>query len=254
MTRRLTILAFASLIAASFLAFTMYQRGYVRFNNPSHSEYPVRGIDVSHHQQEIDWPRAVKAANIEFAYIKATEDRDLVDPRFGENWANSKGLLARGAYHFFTFCTPAADQALHFLKSLPIDSELPAAIDVEFAGNCENWESHEQIRAELRIFISIVSADRGQPPVLYVTKESYEHLVRDHVDGHRLWLREVVLQPAPSEYPAMTFWQYAGNGRVDGIDTLVDLNAFIGGRPSFAQLIAASDRSARDSQNPWLAP
>ena len=44
---------------------------------PDPSRYPMRGIDVSHHQGAIDW-RAVARDDVAFAYIKASEGRDFV--------------------------------------------------------------------------------------------------------------------------------------------------------------------------------
>lgn len=62
------------------------------------------GIDVSAHQNLIDW-NLVAADGIEFVYIKATEGGDFVDEEFAENWAGAGDLdLDRGAYHFFTLC------------------------------------------------------------------------------------------------------------------------------------------------------
>src|SRR3954453_10276082 len=68
-------------------------------NAPSRSQYPLRGIDVSHHQGQIDWS-AVKASGIQFAYIKATEGTEFTDATFAENWRNSNTAgIVRGAYH-----------------------------------------------------------------------------------------------------------------------------------------------------------
>lgn len=79
------------------------------------SRFPVHGIDVSRHNGAIDWPR-VADAGVAFAWIKASEGGDVRDPRFTENvtGASAAGLRV-GAYHFFTFCRPAADQARQFL-------------------------------------------------------------------------------------------------------------------------------------------
>ena len=54
--------------------------GWLYFLNfsPDRSKYPVRGIDVSHHQGSIDWQR-VAADDVSFAIIKATEGGDYVD-------------------------------------------------------------------------------------------------------------------------------------------------------------------------------
>ena len=77
------------------------------------------GVDVSHHQGSIDWNR-VASAGMSFAYIKATEGGDLLDPAFARNWSGAEEAgLDRGAYHFFTLCSPAEDQAANFLRSVP---------------------------------------------------------------------------------------------------------------------------------------
>ncbi len=65
------------LVVLSFLAY----KGYVWLNTPNLKDYPVRGIDVSHHQKSIDWEN-VADQGIAFAYIKATEGRDFKDSRF----------------------------------------------------------------------------------------------------------------------------------------------------------------------------
>src|SRR5262245_6179906 len=44
----------------------------------------VEGVDVSAHQGRIDWD-ALSRSNVRFAYIKATEGTNYVDPRFAAN-------------------------------------------------------------------------------------------------------------------------------------------------------------------------
>jgi len=95
-------------------------RGWWRMNHPSPARYPVWGVDVSHHQGEIDWAAVAKVQQIGFAYVKATEGGDWIDPRFTANWqAARRAGLRVGGYHFFTFCRPALEQARHFLDVLP---------------------------------------------------------------------------------------------------------------------------------------
>ena len=95
------------------------------------SPMPI-GVDVSHHQGAIDWDK-LAADRVSFAYIKATEGGDWLDTRFAENWRAAKRTsIARGAYHYFSLCTPAETQAEHFIKTLgPLDNDLPPALDVE---------------------------------------------------------------------------------------------------------------------------
>ena len=58
------------------------------------------GIDVSHWQGTINW-NSVRAAGIEFAWIKATEGTSYKDPQFNRNYPNAHAAgVIRGAYHF----------------------------------------------------------------------------------------------------------------------------------------------------------
>src|SRR5687767_6979785 len=50
---------------------------------------PVQGIDVSYWQGHIDWQK-VSDAGVRFAYIKATEGGDRLDPKFIYNWQAAK--------------------------------------------------------------------------------------------------------------------------------------------------------------------
>ena len=60
--------------------------------HPSTLLYPRQGIDVSHYQGDIRWSR-LPNAGVDFAYIKATEGGDYVDPNFATNWAGAKGAI-----------------------------------------------------------------------------------------------------------------------------------------------------------------
>jgi len=76
----------------------------VRFVYPSWKQYPVRGVDVSHHNGRVDWPR-IRAAGYVFAYLKATEGATFRDRTFLRNRTEAtRAGLVTGAYHFFTLC------------------------------------------------------------------------------------------------------------------------------------------------------
>lgn len=120
-----------AILAVASAAYFAYDFGMLRFNNPSLATYPIQGIDVSHHQGDIDWKTVAAQPNVRFAIMKATEGGDHKDFRFAENWqrAGDAGLV-RGAYHFFTFCRPGRDQAQNVLATVPkaLDA-LPIAVD-----------------------------------------------------------------------------------------------------------------------------
>ena len=117
-------------------AFFAYTHGVFRFNYPSASSFSSEGIDVSHHQGEIDWP-SIPKERISFAYIKATEGGDWKDKNFLSNWNGAKQAgLKVGAYHFFTLCRNGKTQARNFIDYVPNESSMLApVIDLEYVGN-----------------------------------------------------------------------------------------------------------------------
>lgn len=119
MKGRALLVAGVVLVALGASGSFLYERGYVRLNYPSSRTYPVRGVDVSSHQGKIDWGRLTRETRIDFAFIKASEGARLRDRRFLANWAAADGHAARGAYHFFTFCSPGAAQARNFIAAMP---------------------------------------------------------------------------------------------------------------------------------------
>jgi lysozyme len=234
--RRL-LLAIAAAAALLGVAAGLYEIGWLRPNRPVAARFPVHGIDVSHHQGAIDWT-AVKADRVAFAYVKATEGADWRDPRFEENWHGAgRAGIPRGAYHFFTFCTPGEQQAENFLAALRrSEGDLPPVADVEFTGNCSRWESIVGIRRELAVFLARVEAGLGRRPVLYLTQTSHARIVAGHFPDHELWVRHVFLVPSERRYGRWLFWQFAHDGRVTGISRPVDLNVFRGTPAEFERL------------------
>lgn len=112
--------------------------GTIWFNNPSNEEYPVRGIDVSAYQGDIDW-ELLSQQEIDFTFIKATEGSDFQDKLFAYNLENAmKTELQVGAYHFFSYDSQGETQAYNFINTVPkLEGMLPPVIDIEFYGDKE---------------------------------------------------------------------------------------------------------------------
>lgn len=180
------------------------------------------GIDVSAHQDVIDWARVARDG-ITFAYIKATEGGDFTDVRFDENWRGAQAVgLDRGAYHYFTLCTPGAEQAHHFLDvAHPESDALAPAVDLELAGNCSERPSRAEVNDQLDDFIRLVEAAWGREVVLYVG-DDFEGVYPVRHELHRpLWHRRFLLRP---DLEGWSIWQLHGYARVDGIAGGVDLD------------------------------
>lgn len=239
-TLLMVMIVMASSIA--LLAF-LFKRQIVQQYSDLKPQHYVYGIDVSHHQKQIDWPQ-LKDGKARFVYIKSTEGATFRDPRFIENWngAQQAGLIP-GAYHFFTFCRSGSDQADNFLAlfSKVKGTHLPIALDVELAGNCPKRPTPDELAIELNSFIDKVKAQTGCRMLFYTTPAFYEQYLAGRFDSYPLWLQSFNKKPKLKSKHRWRIWQFSNQGRVDGIQELVDLNAFNGSPQQFEQFVCKAD-------------
>jgi len=224
-------------IIGGLLAFLFYN-GILLFNNPSAEKYPIRGIDVSSYQGEIDWEQIAKQ-NISFAFIKATEGSNFVDSYFHQNWNNAiKTGIKVGAYHFFSFDSGGAAQAENFISEVGNPSDmLPPVIDIELYGDYKNNPpNRENVEVELNIFIEKIIETYGVNPIIYVTKESYNLYIANGFNNCDIWIRDVFDYPTLSDGRSWTFWQFTNRARLQGYEgkeKYIDLNVFNGTKTDF---------------------
>ncbi|MEM9498195.1 MAG: GH25 family lysozyme [Pseudomonadota bacterium] len=218
----------------------------VDWNDRPPWRYPVHGIDVARFQDRIDW-KQVRRAGIEFAFIKATEGGDLLDPRFKENWQGAKKAgIARGAYHFYYFCTPPEVQARWFIRNVPKRGKaLPPVLDMEwnpFSPTCTKRPPGAEVRRQVRVFLDIVERHYGQRPIIYTTIEFYRQTGIGRLN-EEFWLRSTA-RTLDVAYPGQrwSFWQYTGTGRVPGVRGDVDINVFAGSRNQWERWLRSRHR------------
>lgn len=209
----------------------------------SPDRYPVHGIDLSRFQTQVDWTTA-RANGVNFAFIKATEGGDLVDPMFATHWrgAAQAGVM-RGAYHFFYHCRPAAEQARWFIRNVPRSpGALPPVLDMEWtptSPTCTLRRDGATIREEARIFLDILERHYGQRPMIYTTVDFYQDTELWRLQGVEFWLRSVADHPqGVYDGKDWSFWQYTSTGLVPGIAGRVDINVFAGSRQAWAGWLA----------------
>jgi len=234
--------AFLSLAIAAGLAaglgYVLLDHGFLRFNYPAPEQYPVRGIDISHHQGAIDWT-LLERQGVQFVYMKASEGATMRDDQFLDNWAGSrKAGLAPGAYHYYSFCAPPLLQAQNFLDSAPPSPypALPPAVDLEYAGNCQQRPSSDQFEKDVRTFLDAVEGAWNRRAVLYVTDDFYA-FAQQRFPDNPVWVRSIYAHPSKAGFDHWRIWQYANRGRLDGVGTVVDLNVFRGSRADFRLFI-----------------
>ena len=214
----------------------LIQNGVLWFNMPSHQRYPVRGVDASHYQGQMNWD-VIAQQGITFAFLKATEGSGTVDDCFAANWENARAAgLYVGAYHFFSFDSSAATQADNYCSVVPDDEDaLPPVIDLEHYRS-ENLPDPRAVQESLRILVGRFRGVYGKKPIIYTTKECWETYLKDTDLDYTLWIRSIFTPPLTHFTPEWTFWQYNPRGMLDGYsggDVLIDLNVFRGSTADF---------------------
>lgn len=200
---------------------------------PSPQSYPVHGIDVARFQDSIDWAVA-RASGVTFAFIKATEGGDRVDPMFDDHWRGAgRAGVRRGAYHFFYHCRPATEQAHWFIRHVPRRRDsLPPVLDLEWtptSPTCTIRREGSVIRAEARAFLDIVARHYGKRPIVYTTIDFYRDNELWRLTGADFWLRSVASHPhALYDGRRWRFWQYSSTAIVPGVSGATDVNVFAG--------------------------
>lgn len=204
------------------------------------------GIDVSTYQGTIDWERVKNAGN-SFAFAKATEGIHTVDTTFAANWAGMQAAgISRGAYHFYRATRDPAQQAQHFLDVLTsagglTDTDLPPALDLEDNNGAAQIGSTALISG-VTTWLSHVSDATGRIPIIYTAPSFWRTYMNNQFGQYFLWIANYgVPKPhVPDGWDRWSFWQYADNGNVDGIQGPVDLDHFAGTQADLPAFIASS--------------
>lgn len=221
------MLAAAGALFAALLYFRI-----IKLNDPG-EDYPVKGVDVSSYQGDIDW--SVLSENLDFVFIKATEGSKYCDGNFDYNYSEARKTHLRvGAYHFFSFESSGATQAENFISNVePYEGMLPPAVDVELYGEYRsNPKSAEIIVPELKTMLNKLEDHYGVKPVIYATGSAYNMYIADEFSEYDLWIRDVYFKPNSD----WTFWQHSDTGRLEGYngeEKHIDLNVFNGSKEDF---------------------
>jgi lysozyme len=194
---------------------------------------PIQGIDVSYWQGDIDWNQ-VRAAGVRFAYIKATEGGDHLDPKFLDNWsAAERAGVARGAYHFMYWCRPANEQALWFMLNVPPDSDaLPPVLDLEWnsrSKTCPGKVDRDTALQKIKIMLDAMEAHTGKRPIIYTDPKFHREVLEGEFTNYHFWLRSVAAEPEDIyRERGWSFWQFTTTGKVPGVSGKVDRNIYNG--------------------------
>lgn len=206
------------------------------------------GIDVSEFQGNIDW-RKVAESGIDFAMIRVgyrgiyngeiTEDACA---KYNLQEATKYGIKV-GAYFFSTAITEEeAKEEAEWTKTLISNY----AITYPVAYNCEGFRNVESRQYELTVeertnladvFLETIEQDK-YVGMFYAAKNELEENTWWNTDDlelkYRIWVAHYSTVAWPDqdkpEYDGdYVMWQYANNGKIDGIEEAVDFDvAYLG--------------------------
>lgn len=192
------------------------------------------GIDVSTHQQDIDWQQAADFG-VEFAMIRVgyrgygTDTGAIVADAFAQK--NYEGARAAGVkvgvYFFSQAVSPVevmeeARFVLDFIKDWELD--MPVVYDWEYVKDTARTANvnKQQLTAYSRLFCKIMEENGYQPMVYFNRHQAKERLHLTELENYPFWL---AMYQQEMNYPyRVEMWQYSDKGQIPGIDGPVDLN------------------------------
>jgi len=201
------------------------------YGEPEYPEgYNVRGIDISHYQNNIKWEKLRNASlnndPVRFIIIKATEGKDLYDDDFNDNFFQAQqNDFIRGAYHFFVPGVDAEAQAKFYLHQVHlVPGDLPPVLDIEKIGKL----TKAQLQKDVKKWLDIVEKKYGVKPILYTSyKFKKDYLDSPVFNEYPYWIAHYYINKL--EYKGdWVMWQHTDCGKVDGIKGFVDCNIFNG--------------------------
>lgn len=189
----------------------------------------VFGIDVSHYQGNIRWDDVFTINNrfpVDFVFVRASMGASAQDRLFDKNWKAVKRVAKlRGAYHYYRPNENSARQANNFIRTVRLEpGDLPPVLDIE---ERPRHQSMDSLTVGLRRWLQIVEAHYGVQPILYSGDSYYTDFLEKEFSGYKLWIANYnfwIEKPKKHWH----FWQFSEKGTVEGIDTPVDLNMFVG--------------------------
>lgn len=199
--------------------------------------YDVHGIDISHHQGEINWQQLSLAKNgpfpIEFIFLKASEGGDFNDRIFKASFDSAKANgFIRGAYHFYNPKTDPLLQADFFIRTVQLEpGDLPPVLDIEVRP-----DNQERLRKDLKIWLDRVEKHYGVKPILYTGyKYKMRHLNDSLFNSYPYWIAHYYVDSVRYQ-GKWSFWQHTDVGDMPGIVEKVDLNVFNGSLESLKRM------------------
>lgn len=196
-----------------------------------------QGVDVSYCQPTLDYPQLVKAG-VQFAWCKCLDWGPrgyFKDDTHDDNIAGFRaaGALA-GSYCFFHTTPDPIEFADRFAESADL-LHWPAVLDVE---TLSSGKIPGDVGARALAFLQRFKEQTGTMPVLYSYTAYLAELGRQApgLAKFPIWIAEYHVPPSPDHTPRLpapfmqqklVAYQWSGQGRLPGCQTLIDRDVLL---------------------------
>jgi lysozyme len=195
-------------------------------------EGKIWGIDLSHHQANIDWNK-LKTQKPYFIFLKATEGSTHRDTHYATYYKKARQSdIITGSYHFFSYKSKGKAQAKYFLRVAHLrKGDLPPVLDVEFRRNMPN---DKKVTLEIKDFLETVTKSTGYKPIIYCDYDFYKRYLKGKLkQDYSMWICDYRRKPSGK----WLFWQTTDSFKIAGIKSRVDFNLFNGGKNKLKSIL-----------------
>lgn len=184
------------------------------------------GIDVSHHNGNIDWSKVV--ADVKYVFIKASEGVGYKDPKLSTNVTGAENVkIPKGFYHYARPETgnSAKAEAQSFVDSVEgFKAELPHVLDLEGDAARLGKEALTKWAVE---WLDEVQKLTGHKVMLYTGASFAKTYCGSTLGKYPLWVAHYGGTDTPLANSTWSKWavfQYTETGKISGINGYVDIN------------------------------
>ena len=181
-----------------------------------------KGIDISEHNGNIDFVK-VKQNGIEFVIIRigwvGNKNNHTVDKKFNEYYLKAKQAGLKIGFYVYSYCKSieairsGADWVLDNLENKEFD--LPVFLDLE--DSSISYLLKEELTNQAIQFCKIIE-NWGYTAGVYANKNWFlNKLDINSLLNYKIWLAEWNNNENHSLGYKVDIWQYADNGKIDGI-------------------------------------
>ncbi|MDQ3962454.1 MAG: glycoside hydrolase family 25 protein [Actinomycetota bacterium] len=231
-------------ILASLVACTVVSALVPIMAAPARAQTYTLGVDVSHHQNAIDWNKVADSGHV-FAFHKATEGATFTDNMYATNRSGTASFgIPFGAYHFArpqggsiaAAQQDAVDEATYFLEvAQPAPGDLVPVLDME--ANRDGLPAGRLI-AWTQAWLDTIEGALDVEPLIYTSPNFWSSQLNDTTtfaqQGFPLWIAHYTSAAAP-RVPASnwngagwSFWQWTSCATIPGISGCADEDRFPG--------------------------